>query len=90
MSGRDFNHDGKVDSRDYYLYDSICNNDSNSNTSFSSSGSSSGSVDIALIVAMFYFFTWIKGSLGTGFITGIFGLISGGYLFLRAMMWAYS
>ena len=92
MSGHDFDHNGRTNSRDYYIYSSVCSDeDSNSSAGkATSSGSSFGAVDVKLWLALIYFFTWIKGTLGFGFIASTLGLISGIYLFLRLMAWAYS
>ena len=93
MNHHDFDRNGKVDSRDYYIMNELMNSSDNiQNTNYRSTSSTS-SVDsstIWLIIAMIYFFTWIKGTLGFNVISAPLGLLSGGYLFLRIMMWAYS
>lgn len=92
MQHHDFDHNGKADSRDYYIMNEVINSSDDSqktSTSYSSSSSMDSST-VWLLVAMFYFSTWIKGTLGFGFIASTLGLISGGYLFLRLLGWAYS
>ena len=74
----DFNHDGKSDMQDVYLYEDLFSNESGNSTSShgSTRGHMSGGAVVGAFLSAAYLGAFLKGSVGVNFFTLVLGIVS--------------
>ncbi len=74
----DFNHDGKSDMQDVYLYEDLFSNESENSTSShgSTGGHMSGRAIIGAFLSVAYLGAFLQGSVGVNLFTFVLGIVS--------------
>lgn len=74
----DFNHDGKVDMQDVYLYEDLFSNESGNSKSSQGStrGHTSGRAIVGAFLSAAYLGAFLQGSVGVNFFTLVLGIVS--------------